>query len=937
MDCNTTAKRLPLINENEVRRTLRLLLPARQVTELRALEATSAADRWPHTASGYFDDPDKLVAALKTIKCAKGIYIIPNPVDPALLARAANRIRKAPKGESTADNNIECRNWLLIDCDPHRPSGVSATDAEHEAALERCRRIFKVLRGAGWPDPIVADSGNGGHLLYCIDLPTDDGGLVQRWLAALAAQFDDDQVKIDQTVFNPARIWKLYGTLACKGDSTPDRPHRMSRIISAPGEELSENGFPADELLLVDEEQLISLAAEAPSGAPQEPRTKYTGQSFDIDAFIARNGLEVDGPDPWQGGRKWTFRTSPMCDHHDDGPYLIQHASGALVAKCHHNSCEWGWHELRAKFEPEKGTENLPEQNGEAREQARSKAGDKEERKSQSTMLVELAAGVDLFHDAGGDAYARFPVGDGDVLHWEVSRIGARPFRRWLKHRFYISAGKAPSAQSLQDALGVIEAKAIYDGDVRKVFIRLAEHEDRIYLDLANDRWQAIEIDRAGWRVVNDPPVMFRRAKAMLPLPLPDADGHIDQLRSFANVTDQDWPLIVAWMVASMRPTGPYPVMAIHGEHGSAKSTLARLLRSPIDPNTSPLRADYREPRDLMICANSGWVVALDNLSDIKPWLSDCFCRLATGGGFSTRTLYENEEETIFDAQRPLILNCIEEVVTRSDLLDRCVLVNLPRIDGDKRKSEAQLHREFEAARPGILGGLLTAVSSALRNQSAVKLSPLPRMADFAIWATAAEGALGLRAGEFIEAYTASRAAGNETAIEASPVGKVLIDFIQERGSWIGTATELLKELESVVSEQTRKMKSWPQTARSLGGHVKRLAANLRDAGVAVEFERTGHKRTRTIALTWKTEQTGNSSSASSASSAPPKTPESAGSSADGKADAKSDADANSSAPSSAQNDVFPEENCNADATDNADAKIPLCSIPVPVVEFVDV
>jgi hypothetical protein len=568
--------------------------------------------------------------------------------------------------------------------------------------------------------------------------------------------------------------------------------------------------------------------------------------------------------------------------------------------------------EAVGEFQPTNGTSKPSEKHG--------GDGEEKERKSQSTVLVEMADDVDLFHDPDGEAYARFPVGDGDDLHWEVSRVSAKPFRRWLKRRFYESTQKTPSAQSLQDALGVIEAKAIYDGDARKVFIRLAEHEDRIYLDLGNDRWQAIEIDRLGWRVVDDPPVMFRRAKAMKSLPTPDPQGDIQKLRRFANVTKEEWPLLLAWLVQAMRPRGPYPVLAVHGEHGSAKSTLCRFARKIVDPNTSPLRADYREPRDLLICANSGWIVALDNLSVIKDWLSDCFCRLSTGGGFSTRTLYENDEETIFDAKRPLILNCIEEVVNRSDLLDRCVLLNLPRIDGDKVKRipEATLEREFDDALPSILGGLLTAVSAAMRNQDQVQLPELPRMADFAIWATAAESALGLEKGKFMEAYTANRAAGNETAIEASPVGKVLIDFVQARGTWTGTATELLSELESRVSEKTRELKSWPRSARTLGGTVKRLAPNLREAGVEVEFGRTG--RSRTIKLS----RTAKESSVTTVTNVT--TAENTADSGDEVVTQAGDGDANDTFNVTAETPQNPEENGHCDASDDGDAKNPVCS-----------
>lgn len=341
-DSNAASQtRQALIDANEVCRALRLLCQSRHVTELRVLDAVTSADRWPHTATGYFDDAGKLVAALDTIKSAKGFYIIPNAVKPALLARAANRLKKAGKGDSTGDNDIIARRWLLIDCDPQRPAGISSTDAEHEVAIKRAEAIRDALRhNYGWPEPIQADSGNGTHLLYRIDVSVNDDGLLQHCLTALAAQFDDDDVKIDQTVFNPARIWKLYGTLACKGDNTPDRPHQMSRILCAP-----------DPIQVVDHALLEALAAEAPAAPPREPQHVSKCRPFDIDSFIAQNGFDVDGPDPWQGGRRWVFRRSPMCEHHDGAAFLIQHASGALVAKCHHNSCMWGWHDLRTKFE----------------------------------------------------------------------------------------------------------------------------------------------------------------------------------------------------------------------------------------------------------------------------------------------------------------------------------------------------------------------------------------------------------------------------------------------------------------------------------------------------------------------------------------------------------------------------------------------------------
>ena len=334
---------------------IRLIVGPGQVTELRALEATTAADKYPHTAAGYFDDADKLAAAVGVIVAAKGIYFIPNQVNPALLARANNRLRKAPKGESTQDTDILRRRWLLIDVDALRPSGISATDAEHEAAIDHVRGIFAFLRDEAWPDPIAADSGNGAHLLYRIDLLADDGGLVQRCLQALAQRFDDSAVHIDQSVFNAARIWKLYGTTACKGDDTPDRPHRMARILSHP-----------DTITVVPVEKLEALAAEVCQAEPAGQHMQRSAgagnlRPFDVEAFIARHHLDATAPEPWNGqqgpGRRWILNTDPMGGGHDDGScFIIEHASGAISAGCHHNSATWTWRDLRAKYEPECAT-----------------------------------------------------------------------------------------------------------------------------------------------------------------------------------------------------------------------------------------------------------------------------------------------------------------------------------------------------------------------------------------------------------------------------------------------------------------------------------------------------------------------------------------------------------------------------------------------------
>jgi biotin operon repressor len=189
------------------------------------------------TDSGYFDDPDALVAAVAAVDGRHNVYVTVNPVDPALLARAANRIRARVR-TTTSDTNITERRWLPIDIDPQRPSDISASEAEREAALEVTRRVWTYLRGLGWPEPVTAMSGNGYWLLYPVDLPNDveSKRLVDGVLAHLADRFDTPKVSIDTSVSNAARIVALIGTLKVKGDATKDRPHRRSGLLREPAE-----------------------------------------------------------------------------------------------------------------------------------------------------------------------------------------------------------------------------------------------------------------------------------------------------------------------------------------------------------------------------------------------------------------------------------------------------------------------------------------------------------------------------------------------------------------------------------------------------------------------------------------------------------------------------------------------------------------------------
>ena len=464
---------------------------------------------------------------------------------------------------------------------------------------------------------------------------------------------------------------------------------------------------------------------------------------------------------------------------------------------------------------------------------------------SQADILLALASRADLFHTPNKTCFASFEV-EG---HREVWPVNSKGLRHWLTRSYFKETDGAPNSEALRSALNVLEARAHFDGPERHVCLRVGSLDGRHYLDLVDRHWRVVEFDCDGWRIVKTSPIPFRRTAGMLPLPIPEPGGSIDDLRPFLNVqTEHDFVLAVSWMLAALLDRGPYPVLLLVGEQGSAKSTFAATARRPIDPNTAPLRALPREDRDLFIAASNGHVQCFDNVSSLSPWISDTLCRLATGGGFAVRQLYTDNDEVLFDATRPTILNGIEDIVTRPDLAERAILLTLEAIPEDRRRAEAELSAAFDRVLPHILGVLLDALVHGLRRLPTIQLERLPRMADFALLATACETAF-CPPGTFMSAYTANREEGIDRVIESDPVASAVRSLITDAHDWSGTATDLLSDLNRQVADGVRKGKTWPGTARAMSGRLRRAATFLRSIGIGVTFEKKGRGRARIIRI----------------------------------------------------------------------------------------
>jgi hypothetical protein len=467
-------------------------------------------------------------------------------------------------------------------------------------------------------------------------------------------------------------------------------------------------------------------------------------------------------------------------------------------------------------------------------EKQKTEENPKEDRKTGGDRLLEIAKTATYFHTSDKVAYADVTI-EGNRHTYAVR---SKAFRLWLSGEYLNSTEKGIGSQTLQDTLSTLEAIAIFRGETREVHLRTAEHQGKIYLDLGTDDWKAIEVDSSGWRLILEPPVRFWRPDSLLPLPYPVEGGSLDELKDLLNVDGSSWTLIITFLLFCFCPDKTYPVLVLSAHRGSGKTAAAEIIKGLIDPGKAALIKLQGDTHKLAVAATRRHLMVYDNVSHISPDQSDDLCRIATGFGFSTRTLHTTDEETTFELTRPQIITAIDALVTRDDLADRVLMAQLPEIPAEKRLPQGELNAKVEAARPRILGALLTALSQTLA-QPRPNPATLPRMADYALFAIASEKALGLKKGAFLETFDESRKESRQVVIESSPVGEAIVRLMENYPIpkfWKGTASELLKALEECTDEATYRSRQFPKASNSLSRQLNRLAPDLKELGIKVGY-----------------------------------------------------------------------------------------------------
>lgn len=455
---------------------------------------------------------------------------------------------------------------------------------------------------------------------------------------------------------------------------------------------------------------------------------------------------------------------------------------------------------------------------------------------STTDLLVEMVRRhAELFHSPAGDAFATIKdKSDGREVAqtWALTSSG---FTEWMAARAWNELQLAIGDAVRNAAIATLAGIAKFDGGEFAVYLRCAPSEDGAgtVLDLTNDHWQAVEITRVGWSVVDQTKVRFWRPKNARPLPLPERGGDLPELWRFANVAESDRPLVLAWLLESFRPSTDFPILELVAEQGCAKSVTQTVLRNLVDPNEVPLRAAPKAVEDVFIAARNGWLASFNNLSRLTAQQQDALCSLATPGGYASRTLYTNGEETAWNTQRPVVINGISTLATAPDLVDRTIHIEPPRLMEYKKSSD--LWAEFTEVQPRILGALLDLFAAMLFKLPSVHIEKPPRLADFAHLGEAMMQVQGAEPGAFMALYNANREHAALRSLDASPVAQAVMSLIDQRGWWEGTYKTLLEALASYRPDS----EAWPRSARGLADALRRSAPSLRLAGYSVADDST--------------------------------------------------------------------------------------------------
>jgi len=439
---------------------------------------------------------------------------------------------------------------------------------------------------------------------------------------------------------------------------------------------------------------------------------------------------------------------------------------------------------------------------------------------------------IEFFHDEHAETYASYLIKG----RQKIRKLESKDFKSYIKKLFWDKEKYVPNKETINNTLEIFEAKASYEGKQHNLHTRVARHNESIYYDLGDDR--AVCINKDGWKIIEVPPILFKRFthQKIQAIPVDEGIETIYDVFKFVNIVDPDQQLLfISNLVETLIPDIPHPIDIFHGAQGSCKSTASRVKKKLIDPSSLELMSSPTSQEEFIQQASHHLCITLDNMTYIKPWLSDCLCRFVTGEGTSKRKLYTDDEDIIYSFRRCITINGINNVAYKPDLLERSIIIELQSIQPDTRRNEADLWKDFEENRPRILGAIFNILSRAMIYYGDVKLAEKPRMADFATWGCAIAMALGKKEEDFINAYDNAIRMQNQEVLEYSTLARLVIYLMNNRKvEWVGNATELLEELRKLAFEYNINInvKNYPTDSGWVWRKLKEIKQNLYNFGI---------------------------------------------------------------------------------------------------------
>jgi hypothetical protein len=450
---------------------------------------------------------------------------------------------------------------------------------------------------------------------------------------------------------------------------------------------------------------------------------------------------------------------------------------------------------------------------------------------SQASKIMELVSHHTLFHNQLGLTFIEIY----EKGHTENWLLDDDRFYQRISYQYYLKYGGTVPNSAIKDAITTLKGQALHEGKCRNTSIRTAHLDDKYYIDLCDTDWVSIEICADSWTLIPKPPVAFCRSVVSHPLPRPKGHSDLEPLWGLINIPEQARILIVTYLLDCLRPNTHYPILVLEGEQGSAKSTTQRNLKMLIDPSGNLLRVPPKKIEDVFVGTANDHILSFNNVSHLSADLQDALCCFSTGGTYAARSLYTNSQESVINVLCPIMLNGIGGLVTRQDLMERCIYLDLLSIDTGARRTDTELDGQFEALRPELFGALLDLMVNALRILPDVPRDNLPRMADYCLLGRAVAIALGHEPSHFDKMYTQNQLAALERGLESCSIYPALLSLLDKQH--LGFSGNFEKLLNRLNEFRNIEIVGWPKSSKALSTLLKRQAPALRKIGIDIQFD----------------------------------------------------------------------------------------------------